>query len=166
MIRFIYGREGLTLMELLIAIIIMMLVVGGTLVVYLMSMTAWKEGTVQMGLQREANIAMEKMVRGVDGKNGIREASSVSTPNSFTIQYTSGVDGKTRRFFLDGTEIKYDLNTPIDEGDDVRIAEDVSGVTFNELVNDSVIEIDLNMLDKAGAKDITVNLYTVVNLRN
>jgi len=128
-----------------------------------MSLSAWREGSTQITLQREASTVMEKMVRGVDGQNGIREASSVTTPTSDCIQYISGVDGQERSFYLDGTDIMYDPDTST-ASDEYSAAEDVSGLAFS--VSGDIITVDLNMLRAAGPRDMTLNLSTVIKLRN
>ena len=180
MAGFIYEREGFTLVEILIAITIMGLVVGGAISIYLMSITAWKEGSVQIALQREGSLAMEKMVRGLYGRNGIREAQSVVIPNANTIRYTSGVDGVERSFSLDvldidndgyTDEIFYNPDSPVINGNEVFIVEKkdsrpnlVVGLTF--AVSGSIVTINLGMQDKVRGKDINVDLSTSVKLRN
>jgi prepilin-type N-terminal cleavage/methylation domain-containing protein len=158
--RFYYCQKGFTIVEVSLATVIMLLVVAGTAAVYLMAMTTWHEGGAQVMLQRGASIAMEKMVRGVDGTDGIRESQSVAC-SSGSIQYTSGIDDKTRRFYLSNGEIWYE---DPDETGDVSIAENVSGLTFT-LSNDRVI-ITITMADQIRDKSITADLSTQVKLRN
>ncbi len=87
----IYARKGFKIIEFLIAAAIVLLLIGGALAIYTMCLTAWKEGSEQIALQREASISMEMIIRGVGlgtdeifGMDGIREgsASSVTRPNS------------------------------------------------------------------------------------
>lgn len=161
--KYIYRHDGFTLTELMIAILIMALVMTGTVYIYLMSLSAWKEGSAQIMIQREASAVMEKMVRGVSGQNGIREASSVIAPTSDSIQYVSGVDGVERSFYLSGTDIIYDPDTST-ASDEYSVAEYVSGLIFS--VSGDVITVDLNMLRAAGRRDMTLSLSTVITLRN
>jgi len=159
--------NGFSLIELMIAILIMALVVVGTLYVYLMSLSAWKEGSTQITLQRKASTVMEKMVRGIDGQNGIRESSSVSiTASGDNIEYISGVygqEGEERSFYLSGTDIMYDPDTTTPD-DEYAVAENVSDLIFS--ASGDIVNIDLNMSCEAGSKNMTVNIFTVVELRN
>lgn len=165
MVRFIHERGGYTLIEIFIALTIVLLVMGGALGIYVMAMTAWKEGGIQISLQRKASIAMEKMVRGVDGRNGIRSASAVSSSSASTIQYTSGQE---RSFYLSGSEIMYDPDTST-SNDEYAIAENVttpSGLTFSVSASGTIITINLSMQDNVMGKDINVSVSTQVKLRN
>ena len=163
MVRYIYARKGFTLIELLIAAAIMLLIIGGAMAIYLMSITAWKEGSVQIALQRKVSMATEKMVRGVDGTNGIREATSVGLYSSNTeIQYKSGIDDLTRRFYLNSGKIWYDSDTSPGGGD--CIAENVTGLTFS--VSGNIVTIELSLMDEVIDKDINIDLVTKIKLRN
>ena len=166
MVRAIYARNGFSLIEILTSTVITMLVIGGALAIYIMSITAWKEGGVQTALQRQASIAMEKMVRGVEGRHGIREASNpVERYSSNTeIRYTSGIDNVTRRFYLSSGEIWYDPDTSPGGGE--RIAENVTGLTFPVSGSSDIVIIDLNMGKQVKDKMISIDLSTQVTLRN
>ncbi len=160
-------QKGFTIIELVIVTAIMGLVIGGVIAIYIMGTTAWKEGSVQVALQRGGSIAVEKMIRGVDGTNGIREASSVELYTSDTvynvIRYTSGIDSQERSFYLSSGEIMYDPNTSISD-DEFSIAENVTGLTF--AVSDSLVTIDLNLEGQVIDRTIKVDLSTEVKLRN
>jgi len=167
MVRFTYGQRGFTVVEVLIAVVIMALVITGAISIYMMSITAWREGSTQIALQRTASIAMEKMVRGIDGRNGIREASSVTRPNDTTIKFTSGIDAQERSFYLSGSEIIYDPDTSTTD-DEFPIVENIrttpSGLTF--VVSGAVVTINLGMQGMVRGKAIDINLSTSVKLRN
>lgn len=181
MVRFIYDRGGFTLIEILIAITIMGLVVGGAISVYLMSITAWKEGSVQIALQRKGSLAMEKMVRGVNGRYGIREgrATTLTLVGSDRIEVAVDMndpptpgdasDDTTISFYKSGDQLIYDPDTsPTATGDEFPIAENVRtvppGLTF--AVSGGIVTIDLGMQDKVRDKDINVDLSTTVKIRN
>ena len=168
MVRYIYKRKGFTLVELLIGMIIVGMIVAGALAIYIMSITAWKEGGVQIMLQREGSIAMEKMVRGLGGTDGIREASSVTVSGYGTkIQYKSGVDNQTRSFeFKSGYgKIYYDpdISTASDE---FSIAENVSGLIFTYITGYGIVAINLEMKEEVLDNEINLDLATQVKLRN
>ena len=161
--RFKYSQTGFTVMETLLAAFILVFVVGCAAIVYLMSVTTWKEASAQISLQREASAAMEKMVRGVDGTDGIREAGNVII-GSGIITYTSGIDSGQRKFYLSDGKIMYDPDTTTPD-DEFSIAQNVraSGLTFS---NGNIITIDLGMSKQVIDKNIDVDLTTKVNLRN
>ena len=173
MIRFIYGGGGITLIEFLITAAIMTLVISAIVIVYLMSITNWDEGSVQVVLQRNASITMEKMIRGVGGGSGIREASSVTIPNTTTIRYTSGIDGIEKSFYLNGSEAMYDSDTSINNNE-FSIAENIStgggggggspGLTF--ALNGNMVVINLSMEEQVRDRLLSVDLSTQIKLRN
>jgi len=161
--EFSSGQEGFTVVEVLIAAVIMALVITGAISIYMMSHTAWREGSTQIALQRNASLAMEKMVRGVDGRNGVREANDVTCPIDTDIRYTSGIDGIQRRFWLNGSEIWHTPDYSIDEDGD-PIVKDVSNLQFT--VSGDMVTINLGMQEMVTGKTIDVNLSTSVKLRN
>lgn len=187
MVRFIYERRGFTLIEILIAITIMGLVVGGAISIYLMSITAWREGSVQIALQREGSLAMEKMVRGIDpyGRKGIREAQQISLPatgsSGTRIDFVDADNpNPTRSFYFspgsDGdpstvadNQLRYiDENgndTPIIENNVLMIKNGVPISTFDHL-SAEIVTINLGMQDRVRDKDINVDLSTTVKIRN
>jgi len=171
MIRFIRKRDGFTLMEFLMTLVLTVLVTAAAMAVYLMSVTTWKEGTTQIALQREASTAMEKMVRGVDGRNGIREAYDIAIPSNTIIRYRSGIDAVERSFYLNGSDVMYDPDTSINGGE-VSITDKAravgvavtQGLIFTRAGN--LITIKLGLRDSVRGKDIDVDLSTNIKLRN
>ena len=165
MARWVYEQKGLTIIEVLLGVVIMVLILGGTLAIFSISITAFEEGSAEINLQRNASIAMEKMVRGVvrvSGRDpGIREAVSVSiSSGNNRIDFTSN-DGDTRAFALAGTELRYYPDSDL-SGYSV-IAEDVADLDF---AGTHVISIDLKMQNVVRDKTIGVDLSTQVKLRN
>ncbi len=163
-----FNSRAFTIVEVLIASAIIIIVIAGSLAFYLMARTAWIDCSKRIPLQRKASLAMEKMVRGVDGRNGIREADagSVIISNSDTkIEYTSGIDAKERSFYLSDSKIMHDPNTdPLDSSPTVDIAEKVSGLTF--AVTGGIVTINLGMQDMVRDRSIKVDLQTEVRCRN
>jgi len=164
------SKKGMTLPELMIGISIFMLIMGGTLTVYIMSITAWHEGSTQIYLQRDAALAMERMVRGVSGRNGLREADTV-TPLGNGIAYRSAIDAVERSFYLNvaGDTIMYDPDTLIG-GDEYAITDPnvrndgIVGLAF--FYNADLVTIHLQMRDTVKGKNIDVYLTTSVKIRN
>lgn len=171
------SRKGFTITELMIAILIMMLVVGGALAIYIMSQTAWYEGSTQIALQRRGSLAMEKMVRGVNGRYGIREGRSgtLTLAGSNRIEVAVDMndpptpgdpsDDTTISFYLVDDEIFYDPDTST-AGDEVSIVDDVTSLNFQTLGTTRRVGIDLSLGRRVLGKLINVSLTTNVTLRN
>ena len=165
-------RKGFTIIEVLTVVVIMGLVISGVAAIYLMGITAWKEGGVQIGLQREASIAMEKMVRGVYGTDGIRQAEQIAVSSTSILVNFVGAGGIRSFYFSPGLD--NDADTPednqlryIDESyiDKAIIESNVRTLTFEYLSNDTV-EVDLIMERQVLDRTIKVGLVTKVGLRN
>ena len=173
MIKSDYYRKGITAVEILLATSILLLAIGGAIVIYLMATTAWKEASALITLQQSASLAMEKMVRGVNGTGGLSEAENVVLPNANTIRYTSGIDGKIRSFYLSNDEIMYDPDITIFNNEfsiTRKVRVNPSGLTFSVSSDGKLVTINLGMQDNVRSintmKNINVDLYTKVKLRN
>lgn len=143
----------------------MVLVVAAAIAAYLAGQTAWREGGAQIALQRRGSITMEKMVRGVDGRNGIREAKAVSTSGGGdTIAFISGIDDEERSFFLQGDEIFYDPDTS-NPGDEISIADDVNDIDF-EMVSTKRAKIEMTLRRRVRDRWLSVNIITNCTRRN
>ncbi len=163
-----FNSRALTIIEVLIASAIIVVVIAGSLAFYLMARSTWIDCSKRVPLQRKAGLAMEKMVRGIDGKNGIREAdasSAIITNSDTKIEYTSGIDAKERSFYLENNEIIYDPDTST-AGNEFPVTKTgkVNSLTF--AVTDTEVTINLGMQDTARDKVINVNLSTAVKMRN
>jgi hypothetical protein len=156
-------KSGLTLLELLIALLITMLIVMGIWGIYIMALNTWSEGREQIAVQRQANIAMEKMIRGIEGSNGIREAYSADLPTLNSIEFTSGIDGVERSFYLDDTGLMYDPDTSV-TGDETNIDENTVVLMFTASAR--VVTITLGVQKTFRDKAVVSNLETEVTLRN
>lgn len=168
MTKTMYDRNGFTLVELLVAVLLSALVMGGFWTVYLMCLTSWEQGSTQVALQRDAAVIMEKMVRGVDGTGGIREAVSVDTSVAGRIDYTSDIGGveRERSFYLNGNDIFYDPDTST-ASDEYSIAANPGGITLAFSLNNDVVTISLNMQwEVSGEAMPAIIISTRVNLRN
>ncbi len=157
------AERGFTLTELLIASVIMMLIIAGAASVYFTSYKSWRRSIVVASLQRDGGLAMEEMVRGVGGENGIREAESVSLPDVNTIRYTSGIDGLERGFYLSDSNIMHDPDTSA-SGDEFIIAENVSSLTFSTYY--SMVTINLGIQGQVNGESLDMAFETGVTIRN
>jgi len=162
-----FNSRALTIVEVLVASAIIIVVIAGSLAFYLIARSAWVDCSKRVPLQRKASLAMEKMVRGIGGRNGIREAdagSVIVTDSDTRIEYTSGIDAKERSFYLSDSKIIYDPDTTI-AGDEIdMIAGKVNSLTFT--ISGDIVTINLGMQDAVRDKSISVDLQTEVRCRN
>ncbi len=155
---------GFTLPEILIGMTIMLIVMGAALTIYNMSQVSWTEGNAQTGLQRDASIAMAKMMRGINGNYGIMDAkaNTVNVPNVTTVVFT-GVDNASRSFYLSNKMLKYD--GPTKSG--YVIAKNVSGLEFSkEPYPSNRLNMGLGMQQMVKSRLMSVTLYTAAKVRN
>ena len=126
---------------------------------YVMMNRMWKEDVVLNMLSRDANIAIEKMVRGRPSNSGIIGAQSVESPLSGasgnSINYTD-MNGVSRRFYYSSGSILSESGT--------AIATNVNAVTFYNI--DNMIRIDLAMHKYVVSKEIRFSIETQVSPRN
>lgn len=163
-------NAGFTVSELLMASVVMVLVLAGIIGASRMVQTDMAERNAQVTLHQQARGAMERMVHGVYGTDGIREASSVTIPSSTTIRYTSGIDSTERSFYLSGNEIMYDPDTSTSDNEIsiARLVKSSSGLTFSmsDVSGNSIITINLSMEDQVMGDTVTLDLSTQATLRN
>ena len=164
-------KAGFTLQELLEVFVIIVVIITGALTVYLLCYRSWQEATLQASLQREGNVAMDKLIRGVRGdaearQNGLREAKSYTIPflSNDSIEFVSGVDDIERSFYLSDDQIMYDPNTLI-VGDEIVAAEDIETLSFVQL-SSRRIRVNIVLNRAFGDKSINLNLETDVTIRN
>ena len=162
-------KKGFTLPELLITAVIMALIVVGSFAIYLTSYTSWRRSTVAISLQRDANMAMEKMVRGERDaggtkNNGIREAGSFTIPGTSVIRFRSGIDGKERSFYLSDGQLMYDPDVT-SAGSEIIVASDLIDLKF-EKISDRRVRISLTMERFLRGESQTQNIETEVTIRN
>jgi len=67
---------GFTLIEVMIALSVSVLVLGGTAMVMVQMVRLWRDATAQWELAQQARVARERVLRGLDGCYGIREADT------------------------------------------------------------------------------------------
>lgn len=172
------SQKGFTLAEILIAMPILLLMVGAIAGIYLTFITAWQEDSNQIALQMKASSAIEKMVRGVGGSGGIREAKSgtVTVTGSTMIQYTD-INDTVHKYYLDAnTKRVYhddlsDGQSPYMIADNLRaydVTDDPPSFYVDE--NNGLITINIGLEGSNrrsdGLKDTNIDYTTQVYLRN
>jgi prepilin-type N-terminal cleavage/methylation domain-containing protein len=125
-------ERGFTLPEMIISLIASVMLIGGVYLVYLMGMRSWAEGSSNVALERTAGVLMDKIVRGVNGRFGLREANigavTVSEDGrSVTFQVDKNdpptawnSDDVTSRYYQVGTDVWYDPNISVG-GDEILL---------------------------------------------
>ena len=175
------SKLGISLVEFLTGLAMVLILGAGLTSLYLMSMKAWRTGSAQVVLQRKLATAVKKMVYGQrvgteDKTHGLREAETIEVIDDQTIQFKSGVDGNTRRFYLVGNELKYSTDLTNDYSDvaiyDPSRSERSSetdnhrtDVKFTKL-STGAVEIQLQGERRLGNQWITAALITKVAPRN
>lgn len=130
----------------------------GAVITYTMLEKIWKEDLVLNELVRDTDIALEKMLRGPHGHDGLEEAKFTSVPQSDRVEYTDIDDatGLTRRFYYSNGAIYNEAGE--------SILSDVSLAAFSKVNN--VITIDLMTHRYVVNKEIKFHLQTKVRPRN
>ena len=125
-------ERGFTLPEMIISLIAAVMLIGGVCIVYLMAIRSWAEGSSNVALERTAGILMEKIVRGINGRFGLREADIglvTVSEDGHSVTYTVdkndpptswNSDDITSRYYQLGKEVWYDPNSLV-AGDEVRL---------------------------------------------
>jgi len=70
--------SGFTLVEIMVAVALFGLVVGGTIEVYIMCNKLWTATSLNMQAVRESSLALTRMVYGLETNNGLRSAALVT----------------------------------------------------------------------------------------
>ena len=70
-------RAGFSLIEVMVAVALFGLVVGGMIEVYIMCQKYWQASTLQMQMTQMADMSLLKMVFGTGTNSGLRQASSI-----------------------------------------------------------------------------------------
>jgi type II secretory pathway pseudopilin PulG len=95
-------RGGYTLVEVLVATALVLLVVGGTLGVYIGVLRSWRGIDCRLDADRAANLALSRMVYGMHGRPGLRAAASASVrsdEDGWTLDYaTVGTPAQSNAF--------------------------------------------------------------------
>ncbi len=172
------GSRGFTLTEVLVAGAVFMILSLGVISVYRMSVRTWHEGCAQVALQRKLSIAMREIMEGGRGcaenrQHGLREASNVNVLTPRTIEFTSGVDGAKREFYLNGNELAYrpangsieTIYDPSRSGSPLVTSSSDTDVQFTQL-SDGSVEVRLMGREKVGDRWVSASLVTRVAPRN
>jgi len=143
MLKVFSNKYGFTLIELMIVVVILGLITLGLVTFFGGGMRSWISGQFQLAAQREARIALDRMVKEVREGDSIDDSS-----DSNTIKVDYNVLGKT--------SVTYDWNGTSGESltrNSAPFLDNVHQLTFTYL-NQAGIE----MTNKSNASKILINL--------
>lgn len=170
---------GFTLPEMIISLIAAVMLIGGVSIVYLMGMRSWAEGSSNAALERTAGILMEKIVRGVNGRFGLREADIglvTVAEDGHSVTYTVdkhdpptswNSDDVTSRYYQLAKEVWYDPDSSV-AGDEIRLTHfgNVENLLFS--MSGYVLTARLSLTEPAPrttARQLSVRMETDIFLR-
>ena len=175
--HFISNKAGYTLAEALIVSSILILVIASTIGVVIMSRLICDTGIKEISLQRDANMALERMVRGVKEPSdtfGLRNAKSftvpAATPAGSEIDFVSS-DGTTRKFLLSGSSIAYQSPTISPNSKNIYTAPENCTIMLRcwkvtAYPDNETAGIYVALSQTVGGRLLTGSVSTYVNVRN
>ena len=87
------GRMGFTLVEVLMSVGIAAVVIAGSVGIYVSVLRYWRGIQLRLDADQDVNMAMNRMVYGVNNRFGLRSASAVAISTSgggWTLTYAAG----------------------------------------------------------------------------
>jgi hypothetical protein len=159
------GRDGFTLVEASISTAIAIVVVVGTLNVFISFLRSYNATTLMRITSSRASLALDRMVYGVSGNDGLREAMAGSS--SIVASYASGGwqlsysnnNGTAFQYF------QYTTNTlSIKDQAGKNICTNVISSTMNNYTNGCRISVTVS--ESAGGRTYTNTVSTFVQFRN
>ena len=152
--------RGFTVFELMVSSIIIVFIFTATITTYIMLDKIWQEDLVLTDLMRSTNIALEQIIRGVRGNEGLEAAKAVTAPleglSSNIVQYTD-YNNTSRSFY-------YSNNSIYASGGKVILSNVVSAAFYN--IDNIILQIDLVTHRYVVNKEIRYHLQTRVKRRN
>jgi len=85
-------RKGFTLVEVIIAVGLFSLVVGGTISVFIMCQQIWHSTSLKMQTTQDGSMAIARMIYGLGTNSGLRAAASVDIIDAHGWYYSSPYD--------------------------------------------------------------------------
>lgn len=153
------SSSGFTIPELVLSSTVMVFIFSATLTLYIMASQVWREDLALNGLSRDANIAIERMVRGRPGNTGLQAAKSITSPavgvSADSVNYTDANDAARSFYYSAG-------NIYTESGD--SILSDVVSVAFSNM--DHMLRIEFTVHKYVVDKEIRLSLRTQVTYRN
>ena len=160
------NRKGFSLIEMMVALGILSLIIIGLVTFFSGGTRAWVTGQYQLEAQRNARLAMDRMVKEIrEGKNVISDSNT----SKIKVDYLDSFSKDPVTYKLNGTNLEREVNSSSNP-----VINNVQSLTFTYFdsggnsvppVNASKVCILLEVdVDGDSNPDITLN--TDVNLRN
>jgi prepilin-type N-terminal cleavage/methylation domain-containing protein len=152
------SRSGFTLAEVMISMFILLLVMAAAMALYLVYQNSWVTASLARTSSHRSSLAMERIVYGVGGNGGLREAQQ----NSVSVTYPAGgwrVDYNGNRF------LRYTAGTQ-------QITDESGNVLGRNILNSSLsyvtngCEIMVQVRETGGRRSATNRVQSFVQFRN
>ena len=153
-----HKKQGFTLVELIIATTVLMMVVAGSLTLFIAFRNSWTITTLARNTSSEASIALTRIVYGVGTNSGLRAAES----DTVSVTYPASgwrIDYNTNRFLA---------YNPTAE----RILDEQGNVLCTNIVTSQATyltngcEISISVADSGGGRGSTNVMSSYVQFRN
>jgi len=169
--------RGYTLAEILTVSVILTFVIGSVMGAFVTTKSVCYASIRILGLQREANIIVERIIRGLgDPANafGLRSATSFSIPASDPVGSEIdfiGTDGNTRKYFLSANSVIYESPTESPVQKSIYTAQANSSLTLRfwqpaGYADNETAGIYISISQNAQNRTLSGSLSTYVNIRN
>lgn len=161
------GRNGFTLVEVMIASAISTLVVFGLFAFFISTYTYWHGVNMRMEADSDANIAMSRMVYGMGDRLGLRNAKEASKTDDgkggWTLNYVTGGDEPQANSF---TYSKKNLSLVFNPGNKVA-GRDISKALATVDGNTKAVTLELCVEKKENGKlKASREIDTKISFRN
>ena len=170
------NNKAFTITELLVTSVIILLIYGSAIGAYLIIQGTYQGWMTEYNMQRNVNLVMLRIQRGVredTGIFGLRSAVSytlpVVNPAASEIDFV-GTDGNTRRYFLrNNNSIIYESPTQSPRQQTVYTVPAGSSITlqfWKPRSDGETVEVYLSVSKRTQNRNVSGSLLTYVNLRN
>lgn len=169
--RYHKDREsGFTLLDVMVSAVLTVIIIAAAYNFYTTAKLTWAYSFAQGNMHREAALAIEKMIHGIDASHkGVAAARDIWLPApggaGALIQFEdSGTGGMTRQFYLQGDRLVY-----LDENNNTQdiIDGDVTVLSFARPAGrDNLVNIVLTMQRNVLGKAVSARMATSIELRN
>lgn len=162
------GRQGFTLIEMMIAVTIMLLFVamGGRF--FENSVKSWQTNYARLEIQQNARIAMDEMTRTILGASAatvVIDLAAIPASSKITFQVTKDAGVNTHIYYLNNGQLKRQLN-----GIDTDMISNVTELFFAKWnsttipPNEDLSSIYIKLVVEKNRQKITLESYS--HLRN
>ena len=173
------SSKGFTLVEILIAIAVFVVVMTAVVSIFISGLRTRVEGVANLALEREGSVVLERIVRGLYGKEGLREADASAVtinPDGDTVwfsvdrnQYptTTKTDDTTSLVYLLNGDIYYKPDTSSAEVECISgSAGNVESLQFAQTASRVAITIKLSSSLPGTTRRAFIHLTKSVTMRN